>query len=185
MRCVAAMRQKRRNVPHDAAAHRTASGVNKPLARAEPQHLNYFNLITEVSYMHRVRKKGVAVCLPLTLPNAGVLNRSIWYWHRSYLRPTLHCGKRIRVSSKITVLSVWNLYPNSELSRFFCLLATACRPSLVLSTYSSTDDRCQFITLSVRFCLQQHGRTALRGSSATAETCLCSLGACSTSDLTH
>jgi len=76
--------------------------------------------------------------------------------------------------SKNKGTSVWHFVPNSPLGKFYFSTARTvdrrkcCQPS-------STDDRCQFITLSVQLCVQHAEREAARraGRSASAVACIC------------
>jgi len=67
---------------------------------------------------------------------------------------TVHC-KEIRVSSKITVLPSRHNVPKLKLSRLSCFLPRQV-DRYKFCQLCSTDDRRQFITVSVQHCLQHN-----------------------------
>jgi len=96
----------------------------------------------------------------------------IFFEHK--VKPRLFCSELEGNSgiSKTKVTSLWNFDPNSKLANFSEYFSPWHVDRRKCCQLSSTDDRRQFITLSVHLCLQHYGRDAASraGSSATAET---------------
>jgi len=119
---------------------------------------------------------AMVLCLAVRPSQFGVLlkrpNRSSWCFLAQTLflaYSTLHCNG-IRVICKNKGTSFCDIVPNSELKRFSPRHVNHRKRCQL----RATDDRRQFITLSVRFCLQHYGRDAQprrAESLATAEAC--------------
>jgi len=70
------------------------------------------------------------------------------FWHRSFLRPILHCFKKTRVSPKIRLLPSGTLVPNSTLRKFHHGITGPILRNFSGCTISKVHVWCNALTLS-------------------------------------